>query len=598
MDTPRRIALLIERVVFGAAAVALLAGAAKLVYLERTQGARLRAQADRQQQRTWSIPAERGEILDCKGRVLAGTERFASVFMDCTWIRDPRFAAYSVAPVLGLDPARLEQQIRDNRERGFVWVKRDISPGEIAALRALRAQRGLRAFVIRYDTRRAYPYGSMASQLLGAVGGENQGLSGVEARYERWLHGVAGRREVVVDAGVRQMGAEIDYEPPVDGATVVLTIDAYLQERAERHLRAAREEFEAQWAIGIVMDPQSGEVLAMATVPNFDILKPVPDGWDRERDGEVAELWRNRCIATMYEPGSTFKPFVAAAALADGYVSLDTVYEFTGKQHWFGGRRIRDTHHAENPDFREIIYNSSNIGMAMLGEQLGIAKLREYVTRFGFGEETGLRVWGEASGMVRPEQDWNGYSVQSIPLGQEVGVTGIQMLVAFSALCNDGILLRPRVVRGLVAADGTTLEDFSARVEVRRVLDEEVVRHFRETALADVVRVGTGERAQLDQWRVFGKTGTPQVADLVHGGYIPEDEPGAHSGTILLGAPVEDPRVAVLVLLYRPMGAKYYGGTVAGPAAREILKDALQYLRVPPSPALPVDESDPGPPRG
>jgi cell division protein FtsI (penicillin-binding protein 3) len=567
------------RLLFFGAAVLLAAGAYRLVQIQRTEGRQLRQKAARQHTAAWTIPAQRGDILDCRGRVLAGSVRRPSVFMDPTLIDDPRSAAKSVAPALGLRPAELERLILEKKDRAFVWVKRGLSDDELSAFNRVRRAERLRAFVVRYEPTRVYPYGRLAAQVLGFVGTDQVALAGIEQSFDDALSGIDGHARSTVDARRRQVWSEAEaYLPPRDGGSVVLTIDAHVQQRAEYHLRNAVEAFKPQWATAVVMDPQSGEVLAMATLPDFDPAQPIPPGLGEGERSAAQERLRNRAISDSYEPGSVFKPFVAGPAVDAGLTHMDEMFAVNGPTRRFGARTIHDTHAYGTLPLHKVISKSSNIGMGLLGARCRNERLCEFVRRFGFGEPTGIRLPGEHSGLVQDLSRWTSYSTQSVPIGQEVAITPIQIATAFSVFCNDGILYRPRIVRGVISAAGETVEDASRPIAVRRVLAPEVAREFRRRALVEVVTDGTGKRAQIADYQVFGKTGTAQVARRDGGGYIA----GAFVSSFVGGAPAESPRVVVLVSLYRPSRDSYYGGTVAAPTAAAIIADTLAYMRLPP----------------
>lgn len=567
-------------------AVLLAGGAARLAYIEAQQGPALRRQVSRQQTAYRSIPALRGEILDTRGRVLAGTVRRPSVFVDPALVQNPGFAAHSVAPLLGLDPGQLEQMIRERRAERFVWLRRRIAdvdgPAFAAAFDDLLHARRLRAFGIQWEPQRIYPQARLASHVLGFVGADLQGLAGVELEFQAALAGSPGRQAVTVDV-VRRRVRTRQETPVADGCTVVLTIDAYIQQTVQDALRAAMDKHQPQWATAVVMDPQSGEVLAMACLPDFDPAGAIPAGLAEMTAAEqeaAKERWRNRAVSDAYEPGSVFKPFVASCAVADGLTSLDEVFVINGPVRSFGRRTIRDTHAYDALPVHRIVSKSSNIGMGLIGARCGIARLHEFVLRFGFGAETGIALPGEHAGLVSPLEEWNPrFSPQSVPIGQEIAVTPIQIVTAFSVFCNGGLLLRPRIVRGVIGPDGETVTDNSEPVVVRRVLDERASEAFRRRALVETVRDGTGKRAALADWQVFGKTGTAQIAYADRVGYAP----GRYVASFVGGAPAERPRVVVLVSIYRPTKEGYYGGVVAAPVVKEIIAETLAYMRVPPA---------------
>jgi len=567
----------------GSIAILLAAGAGRLAQLEYTRGAELREQAEKQQQSTITIAAQRGSILDARGRVLAGSARRPSVYVEARKVADPRFAAYSVAPALGLDPAELERTIAGRHQRGFVWVQRGVSEEAVQAFKEVRAARRLNTFALCYEPERVYPFGRLAAHVLGFVGAEQCGLAGLEQSFDSVLKGKDGRRSSTVDVFRRRVGAaDREYVPPRDGDNLVLTIDAHIQQRTEYHLANAVEEFKAEWGVAVVMDPQSGEVLAMAVKPDFDPSAPIPAGLTEKQTDAARERLRNRAVSDSYEPGSMFKPFVASSAFADGRVRLDEVFAIHGPTHSFGRRVIHDTHAYDVLTMAEVISKSSNIGMGMLGARVGNERLHHYVEAFGFGQPTGIRLPGEHPGQLNPLARWTSYSTQSVPIGQEIAVTPIQAAAAFSALANDGTLYQPRIVRGIVGAQGNTVADFSEPIRVRQVLDPTAARQFRLKALAAVVSEGTGKNAALPDYQVFGKTGTAQIARQDRRGYVP----GKYVGSFVGGAPAENPRAVVVVSLFGPSGKYYYGGTVSAPAAGAILADTLAYMQIPPSPPV------------
>ncbi|GMU83904.1 MAG: penicillin-binding protein 3 [Planctomycetota bacterium] len=573
---------------FGLTGIALVAGAGRLVQLERDEGPRLRGLAEQQHTATMSVPAQRGNILDARGHILAGSKRVPSIFVDASQVDDPRLAAYSIAPVLGLDPLALERLLVERRESGFVWIKRGISDEELNAFIQVRSTRKLNAFVIEYEPERIYPNGRTACHLLGFVGGEQSGLAGVEQAYDDVLVGTDGLRTSIVDRQRRRLSFEEDlYVPPVDGLNVILTIETYLQQRAEYHLKGAVEKFGARWGSAIVLDPWSGEVLAMAVYPDFDPNEPFPSNLTDKQREQAQERIRNRAVSDAYEPGSIFKPFIMGPALESGATTLNEVWPIRGPTHQFGPRTIRDSH--PNPPLRswEVISQSSNIAMGMLGDRLKNDALHRVVRTFGFGDETGIGLPGEHAGLVNDFARWNSYSTQSIPIGQEISATPIQLVTAFAAFCNDGILMRPRIVRGVVDESGRPEYDLSRPIAVRRVMSADAARSFRKDVLAQTVATGTGKGARLLDWQAFGKTGTAQIASADGRGYID----GAYAGSFIGGAPLEHPKVCCLVTIYWPVaGRGYYGGTVAAPTVKAILSDVLKHLNVPGEALLPTSD--------
>lgn len=563
--------------VFLIGAAALIAGGGRLAYITYEKGAELSAQALEQHKRTLEIPAQRGSILDAQGRALAASVRRPSVFVDVTQVSDFEFAAFSLAPLLGLAPADLLELLQKNPQKQYLWVKREVGRQELERFRKVRDARGLKGFEIQDEVYREYPQGNLAAHVLGFYGGGGPG-GGIELEFDEVLRGRAGSRTVLWDEDHNRL-ATLDeaYSPPADGHSVVLTIDSHIQRITEQHLHKAVEQNGAAWGAAAVMEPSTGEILAMASFPDFDPNQPIPPEMAKN-DAAAKERLRNRTIGFVYEPGSIFKPFIASKALNEGRTRLDEVFHINGPTHAFGRRIIHDTHTFASLPLYRVIGSSSNIGMALLGTRLGNERLHAYVSEFGFGKATGVELPGEEAGLLAGLKDWTGYSSQSIPIGQEIAVTSLQLLTAFSVLATDGTLYRPRLVRGIIAADGRTIADRSEPVPIRRVLEPHVAREFRLKALVETVVNGTGTKAAIPDYQVFGKTGTAQVAAENRRGYATDRR---YVGSFLGGAPAGEPRAVALVSIYHPTGVSYYGGTVAAPAVAAILADTLAYLRVP-----------------
>jgi cell division protein FtsI/penicillin-binding protein 2 len=319
------------------------------------------------------------------------------------------------------------------------------------------------------------------------------------------------------------------------------------------------------------MDPNTGQILAMANWPAFS---------PAEFRTSTLQQRRNRCLTDVYEPGSTFKPFVAAKALEANLFSLDDEIFCHNGVYRTGSRTLHDHDSGfDTLSFEDIVVKSSNIGMAIVGQRMGNKRLYNAVRSFGFGQTTQIGLAGESVGLLAPLKDWTSYSTTSIPMGHEIGVTGLQLLRAFCAFANDGLLYRPTLVREVVSPNGQVFWRQVPDEDPQRVLEPEVAQLMRRRVLANVVERGTGTRAKLSAWRVFGKTGTSQVPG--DGGYIPD----AFVGSFLGGAPLDNPRLCVLVSIGQPdRSLGYYGGTVAAPAVGSILQQSLAYLAVPPEP--------------
>ncbi|MFH0983116.1 MAG: penicillin-binding protein 2 [Planctomycetota bacterium] len=544
----------------------LLAG--RLVHINTAMAARLRTVVQKQHTGSVPIPARRGSILDCRGRVVAATELMPSVFADPFLVENLPGSAVKVASALQMVPGEVEDIIRHSESPRFCWLKRRIPPGEAEAVRALR----LPGFGTVDESVRRYPLGSVLAHVLGFVGTEGTGLAGLELQYDSRLRGCDGRMSSIRDVRRRAVWRLEDGTVGVtDGGHLALTIDTVIQGIVEEQLAERVKAFGAESGVALVMSPKTGDILAMACYPTFE---------PADYAAVPPEVWRNRVVADPIEPGSTFKPIIAGGALAAGRVTLtETIFCHNGAYETHG-RVVRDTHPHGNLTLEGIIAKSSNIGMALIGQRMGNSALHEIMRQFGFGVPTGIGFPGESAGMVLPMREWTALSTTSIPMGYEVGVTPLQLVTAYGAIVNGGILLKPRLVRGVLAADGAPLETFDAPQPLRRVLPEKVARFLTETALVAVVETG-GEKSEASDYPMLGKTGTAKLTRKGQRGY----SSGAYLSSFVGAAPVDDPQILVLVSIRRPDPHKgYYGRTVSMPVARRIIDLTLAYLEVPPRP--------------
>ena len=525
-------------------------------------------QAQRQHTQIIHLSAKRGSILDRQGLVLAADVHCLGVFADPEILTDPRLAAGKLAAILAIPSKDLLATITQAKGRRFVWLQRDVSQPMAQKIQALH----IRGLGLQSYQQRIYPQGWLAGHLLGFVGFEGIGLEGLERQFEPELAGRAGYQERIADPYRRALWSPAeDYRSIQDGANLVLTIDSVIQHITEEQLSLTCQKYQAKWGVALVMDPNNGEILAMANWPTFapeDFRTISPEGR------------RNRCLTDVFEPGSTFKCFIASKALEAGLFRLDEQIFCHNGIYRTGSRTLHD-HGAGfgTLSFEDVVVNSSNIGMAIVGQRLGNARLYEAARAFGFGQQTGIRLAGESPGIVAPLDKWTSFSTTSLPMGQEISVTAVQLLRAFCAIANDGLLYRPTVVRAVISPSGEVFWRNVSASQPQRVLRREIAQVMRRQVLANVVERGTGRRAKLLKWRVFGKTGTSQVAGV--GGYVPD----AFVGSFLGGAPLNEPRVCVLVSIGQPnRSLGYYGGTVAAPAVGSILSQTLGYMGVPPEP--------------
>lgn len=558
-----------------------LALTARLCYINAAMGHDLAQRAAQQQQGQREIPARRGLIFDTRGRIVAGSRQAYSVYADPmlvlgevekagTSLSD---VARTLAPLLLVDAGLLENEIRTGSSSlspHFRWLKRFVPDVEAEAVRGAHvAGVGLRA-----EMQRTYPLGTRMSQVLGVVGIDGNGLEGIEQSYDVHLRGIPGAYNALYNANVHRRviaGMRDGSIEPQNGGHLVLTIDTVIQGFVEEQLARQVEEFDAESGIALVMDPQSGEVLAMANWPTFD-----PNRWS----ASPVEVRRNRAVTDPVEPGSTFKPVVASGALQCGAVSrTESIDCHNGKYEVPGHRRtLEDTHAMGVVPFADVIVYSSNIGMGIIGERVGNERLHEIVRRFGFGEKTGIGFPLEDAGIVRPLKEWSSLSATSVPMGYEIAVTPLQLATAYCAIVNGGLLLRPRLVRSLLSPEGVPRESYNTPIVVRRVLPEEIAHYMGQEVLASVVREGTGKPAALKEYDLAGKTGTTKLGYKDRPGY----DPHGYLSSFVGAAPADHPRVVVLVMISRPdPSLGRFGSQVAAPAVKEILFSTLAYLGEP-----------------
>lgn len=535
--------------------------AVRLVVIQGHRGRELAQRAHAQWVVVEDVPARPGDILDRRGRLLATTITQKSLYVVPSRIEDVDLIARRIATALRLDADRLADRIRSHRSAAFLWVARRLADEQVEAILELRLPRTVYGF--RDEYRRVYPQASLAAQVLGFRDIDGHGRGGIEQSMDAVLRGRPGRRRLLRDAygkviDVRQHPADV----AVPGNDVVLTLDSVIQIAAERSLERLWHEYRPRGACAIVLRPATGEILAMASRPTFDPNNPRPAATD---------AWRNRAIHDAYEPGSTFKPFVVARALADGVIDRESRFDCEHGAYRMGRRVLRDHHPYGELNVADILVKSSNIGMAKIGQLMGNAALYRTAVEFGFGSRTGIELPGERTGTLRPLTAWNSYSTGSVPMGQEIAVTPLQLIVAHAALANRGRWIAPRIV----LRDPRSAHRIRAPI-VTTTVPAEVADWIISIPLTECVRRGTGRRAKLSGVEVFGKTGTAQKAQPAGGGYAP----GRYVCSFVCGAPSHRPRVMVLVVVDEPSGpGPHFGGTVAAPAARDILQAALQSLQ-------------------
>ena len=546
--------------------------AIRLVQIQWCSHKTFSSQAESQQTRRVVLPARRGRIYDRNLQLLATSTPSPSVFVDPKHVKNLSRLAAALADALSLDAGRLYERLRANAKGRFVWVKRRLGAQEYAAFQAVDRD-ALSGVGVIWEEKRRYPLGRLACHVLGFVDVDGEGRGGVEQVFQDRLAGQPGTVALALDGlGRRRV---VRPEPDTDarhGASLVLTLDAAIQQIAQEEVERGALEHEPQSATVVVLQVDTGEVLALANAPAFDPNAP----------GAAPPRHLLNCATqARYEPGSTFKPFILSAALQENVVALDDrLFCYNGV--YRTGRRVLHDHHPYGwLTTAQIVIKSSNIGIARIGEALGRDRMCGYLERFGFAQPTGIELPGELRGKVTPPERWSYYTTTSVPMGHEVAITPLRLAVAFNALANDGVMVAPTLAKAVVD-DHFHMIDAPAAPGRQRVLSRDTAQAMLHDVLARVVEEGTGKRARLDRWRLGGKTGTAQK--------VLDDGTYSHSlyvSSFVCVAPVEAPLVTILVMFDGPTkGHSFYGGVVAAPVAARIASRVLEYLDVAPSAEL------------
>ncbi|MCP9476291.1 MAG: penicillin-binding protein 2, partial [Nitrospira sp.] len=530
----------------------------RLITLQVLQAAELTAKADRQHQTTVSIEGVRGAIVDRHGKVLAMNLEVPSVYGVPTVLDSPARTARELAPLLHVRREELERKL--SRQRGFVWLARKVDPDRRHLVERVSSMEGVG---VKMEGRRFYPKGPLLSHVLGFAGMDGEGLEGIERRYEKELRGE--KRAIVLQKDARGRAVfpkGLSEEPaPAPGHQLVLTIDEVIQYIAEKELEEAVARSRAKSGTVIVLDPGSGALLALAVSPRFN--PNAIAGLDPDR-------WRNRAVADAYEPGSTMKAILAAAAIEEGVMTPTTlVYGEQGRLA-VSNTVIHDHEKLGWMSFAQVVQKSSNIGAAKVGMALGEERLYRYLRTFGFGERTEIDLPGETAGLLKNPKEWGKRTAASVSMGQEIGVTPIQMVSAMAAIANGGILMKPYVVSEIRDAHGRVIKRVLPSAK-RRVISPETAR-IVTSILEGVVTDGTGSKAAIDGFRVAGKTGTAQKIDPRTRAYSTSQFVSSFAGYV----PAENPKLAMIVVIDEPSG-EAWGGTVAAPVFRRVGEQILKY---------------------
>jgi cell division protein FtsI (penicillin-binding protein 3) len=517
--------------------------------------------ANKSHQREIPLMQKRGDVCDRNGNVLAMSISTPSLYADPQLIKDTKDTISKINQVIKLDKKDIDAL--SDKEKRFVLIKRRLTKEEKEKISAFKFS----GINFAEEPTRFYPKGKLAVHVLGFVNIDSEGMEGIELICDKYLKGTPGYRFAEVDAKKREViswrGEEV---APVDGYKIILTIDEVIQYIVEDELDKAMENYHPKAGMCVVMDPNTGEILALANRPNYDPNKFK----DANKD-----VMRNRIITDCFEPGSVFKMFVAGAALNEKLYRLSDVIFCENGAYPVPGGTLHDSSSHGNLTFQQVVEKSSNIGMAKVGQKMGQDRLYKYLTEFGFGKKTDIMFPGEVAGILYPPKRWSGMSITRIPMGQEVAVTAIQLAVATSAIANGGKLLQPSIVKRIVDNANRTLEEFNTIV-VKDVITKDAADKLTVALKGVVSPEGTAQRAKINEFSVAGKTGTAQKLNP-DGTYSHEFFMASFIGFV----PANKPRVVIAVMLDSPRPI-YYGGVTAAPVFKSIAEKVLGYLNVEP----------------
>lgn len=549
----------------------------RLVFIELFRAEEWQQMAYEQQTRDRLITPKRGSILDRNGEGIAMTETVNAVSVIPVQVKEKEKTAQFLADALDLEYETVLEKIQ--QKVALVRIKTKVDTETAAAIR----KADYPGVEVDEDVRRVYPYSSLAAQVIGFVGKDNQGIIGLEAKYDTLLEGEKGKILTLTDSRGNEVDSEQERIPPVDGKNLVTTIDVVMQQYAEQTIAKAVETKGAKRGVLIILNPQNGEIYAMANYPSFDLNDPftiqdeeLAAAWDsfseKEKNDYLNQMWRNTAINDTYEPGSTFKIVTSSAGLEEGVVTPESSF-FCRGFYIAGDRQIKcwrypRTHGAET--FVQGVQNSCNPVFMEVGERLGAETFLEYMQKFGFAQKTGVDLAGEATGIIHKLENIGPVELATMSFGQSFQITPLQLLRAASAIVNGGYLVTPHFAKGIADEDGNLIENFTYE-RGEQILSAKTSETMKEI-LESVVSEGTGSKAYIPGYRIGGKTATSEKLPRRSGKYI---------ASFMSFAPAEDPQVMALVLIDEPQGV-YYGGTVAGPVMQELLRNILPYLGIEP----------------
>ena len=564
-----------------------------VTYWQLARGSELSQLALEQQTRDKTINSKRGAILDRNGNVLAASVAVETLTASPVDVKKNDEAietiSQDIAKILELEYTDVYDKL--NRNTSYVVIKRKMDKAVGDKVRKYLNDNNMMGFSLITDTKRYYPYDNLASHVIGFAGMDNQGLAGIELEYDSYLKGASGRLITASDASGSAM--PFDYEKlidPEDGLNVVLTIDENIQRIAEKYIEQAVEENQlANGACCIVMEVKTGEILAMTTKPDFNLNDPfvltneetleaineIPEGEERTKkySEELNKLWRNKAVVDAYEPGSTFKIFTSAMAIEENVITSNELFYCNGYKSVANYNINCWKHGGHGPqNFKRAVQNSCNPAFIEIGARVGASKFYEYMSGLGFREKTGIDLPGEDIGLMHERSGFNEVELATYSFGQGFTVTPIQMITAVNAIANDGMMIKPHIVKRFVDSEGYVVKEFG-KENIRQIVSQSTSKQLREV-LESVVSEGSGSGAYIRGYRVGGKTGTSEKIPRGNSKYV---------ASFIGIAPSDEPEIICLVLLDEPTTGVYFGGIIATPVARSIMEETLAYLGIEPS---------------
>ena len=573
----------------------------RVAWLQTAGRENILSRAERQEHQSSVLPARRGPIWDTNGILMAGTVQTSTVFVDARFmfdhyqsdgrsLVDMDDAVAKLAAVVDKRPFEIAKLLGESPDARYVKIAENLDDNQAAAIDKLK----LPGVGISHDYARYYPLGAMAAHILGGVGTNGVGLDGLELKFNTILSGKPGYEVMTKDSQRHAIAADAeDYSPPRHGQNLVLTIDTNIQMIAEQELADSCDKFQAHRGEVVVMDPRTGAILALANYPTFNPQNPEDSAPPTTRashgindaDDNNPDPRRNSCLVSPFEPGSIIKPSIAGPAMAWNVTNPLEIWPIPGGVYTTPyGRKITDVHAYGPLPMWDVLVKSSNIGMSLLGERLGNARLYRAITSFGFGRPTGVELPGESPGLLNPLAKWTKYSTESVSQGYELMVTPLQLARAMCVYANGGHLIQPHLIKGVLDADGNLIAKTPTvnLASLPQVIDPQTVGIMRRI-LCDVPIRGTAQGTRSDTWNIFGKTGTAHIS-LGKAGYSET----RFNSSYICGGPAENPQVVIVFIIHDPnRDIAHYGGAVAAPGAMRLMERTLSYLQIPPSPSLP-----------